>query len=269
MENKTIKTVLFFAVSFFAFFIHGCAAAKPVSYYQSASGISEETRNASPETIDAWVASGDRAYESGQFETARDFYYRAVMANSGRADAVVSYGACLTNLGFYENAIQIYNIALRIDPYEPIANSNLELTQQLLAERTDQERTAELQWRQQQQDNLNNLIASLNSTASSIQQLQQGSNQVSQVPSATSGGQGQAGTSSGSTKSASTYQAQYDRYARLVQGNVSSLTKMTFGTVSYNRLLQIMRANQRDMRRLREEAFRNGINIWQSPWENA
>jgi tetratricopeptide (TPR) repeat protein len=274
MANKTVFLVVFF----FAFFIYGCAVAKPVSYYQSISGNSAETGSVSPEAIDEWIASGHRAFENEQYETARDFYYRAMMADSGRVDVLVSYGACLTNLGFYENAIQIYNIALSIDPYDYIANSNLALTRQFLAERTEQERNAELQWQQQQRENLNNLVASLNSLAASLDNVQSRQSQSDGTGGSGSGGQGQAGTSSGSSSredrhianNPASAQRTYNNYARAAKDHWNNIRNAKRSDEPASRIRELENAYrncQKQMRDFRLEAQRQGVTIRQDEYE--
>ena len=214
----------------------------------------------SAERTDKLIAQGYEAFEKGKYAKAYAIYNNAEVAglasNSEGAPEpqlatdeyfTLPYAISLLNIRKYDIAAARFNSVLRNDPDNERASAGLMLAQQLEVKKS------------QQTESMNDLLASLDSLSSSLQQLQPASSQAAQASTA----------SNSPAQSLPNYQAQYDRFARLVEGNVSSLTKMTFGSVAYRGLMATMRANQRDMKRIREEAFRNGINVPQSPWENA
>ena len=90
--------------------------------------------------------------------------------------------------------------------------------------------------------------------------------------------------SSTSVASTGNYQEDYDRLARLVEGEFGSVSAMGYkytndeGETKYGmdantsnsaslRMFTLIRNNQKEMQKIREEAARKGIRISQSPWE--
>jgi hypothetical protein len=248
---------------------------------------------ASPETIAEWVEYGVRTSENDRyaatskqtdkwfkkgvklsgygipystFEASYEFY-KVVMADRTAFGALVSYGACLTNLRNFEDALLIYDLVLRTEnSHHELALHNIDMTWQYMAalEEGRMEEFAErLAQQQQQQDNyLDDFLASMNALSSSLAQAgQQSSVQSSQ-----------AAPSNTPTVNTAGYQSAYDRFRRQVESNLSSLRKLievnSRGSPSYNGLLVTLRANQRDMRRIRQEAARNSVIIVQSPLED-
>jgi len=231
------SVILLFTVFF------GCVSTDtPVSLYRPTA------QNQANLTVDEWIERGDNFYFGDDYENARECYFRALMADPNRIDVLNSYGVTLANTGFYENALVIFNLALKIDPYDETVRDNISFCRQQIAARTEQQRQLQLQAQKEQQESFNNIIASLNTLASSIQQQQQ--NQSG----GHSEGKSQSGTSNGSSSAdAGNYQMRYDRFAKHVESTANSLDRMDKTKSSYNRMVRTLRDYQRDMRHIRRE----------------
>ena len=225
---------------------------------------------ASSKQVEKWIKTGLKYYSYEQYHTykaASYEFYKAVMADRTNFRALVNYGACMSTLRRFDDALFIYDVVLRTDnPYHELALNNIDFSWQYMAA-LEEGRLAEFAERQalqqQRQDNhLDDFLASMNALSSTLAQAgQQSSVQSSQ-----------AAPSNTPTVNADGYQNNYDRFRRAVEGNLSSLRKLievnSRGTPAYNGLLVTLRANQRDMRRIRQEAARNGVIIVQSPLED-
>ncbi|MDR0872079.1 MAG: WG repeat-containing protein [Prevotellaceae bacterium] len=77
-------------------------------------------------TVEDWLAEGHKYFEKEKYATAKEYYYKVMMAQPKNIDAIISYGACLGNLGYYEEALESCNMALDIDPNNKIVLNNVE-----------------------------------------------------------------------------------------------------------------------------------------------
>jgi len=206
MKNlPRIITVSTVCLIFALFLITGCYTSPPgASIYSvppSRPALSAQQRaNLTAEDITRLIKRGDDEYDKGNFYTAKDFYYEVLVASPNPdAYVLVSYGDCLANLQYYENAIEIYNIALEKDPKNEFVMGNIALCREGIAVRTDEQRQAELEQQRQQQENINNLVASLNSLSVAVGNLNSGNRQTNTGNSnqTSSNSNSQSGTSSG------------------------------------------------------------------------
>lgn len=100
-------------------------------------------------TIDMWITKAHEAFEKKQFATAKDYYYKVMMNKPDNSDAICNYGACLNNLGHYDEAIEAFQMAVDIDPSSELAKKNLETA---IANRR---KTAERQVEEEEQEDNN------------------------------------------------------------------------------------------------------------------
>jgi tetratricopeptide (TPR) repeat protein len=248
----------------------GCVSAETVSLYRPVAQAQVDL------SVDEWVERGDGFFYKDDYTNARECYFRALIADPSRIDVLNAYGVTLANTGFYENALVIFTIALRIDPTDEVVQYNISFCRQQIAIQTEQQRQLQLQAQQQQQENFQNLIASLNTLASSVQQRQGGGGTGGY-----SGGQGQA-ESSGSSSSSSgredrhiannpaSAQRTYNNYARAAKGHYDNIVNAKRSGEPSSRIRELensLRNCQNQMRDFRLEAQRQGVTIRQDEYE--
>ncbi|WP_295940571.1 WG repeat-containing protein [uncultured Alistipes sp.] len=76
-------------------------------------------------TVDEWFAAGDREFDKKRYATAKEYFYKVMMAQPMNIAAITNYGACLANLGHIEEALEVYSIASDIDPGDKTVLSNV------------------------------------------------------------------------------------------------------------------------------------------------
>jgi tetratricopeptide (TPR) repeat protein len=224
----------------------------------SCATVDREIRYATPEDIYGWAELGEQAFDNGDYIKAAGFYNRVVRADREkdvltapeRVAVWTTYGACMTNIGQYSAAINLYNVALMYDPDDPIAQSNLALTRQLMA--GQQQQTAVAAAAPQQQVDVSGLVDALNALGQSFQP--QGGGQVAQAPN----------TPAPSTRD---WQTAYNNNVRRLESAIGSYNRMTTTTARTGQL-QTIRGYQRDMRDIRSQARTDGVTIAASPLEN-
>lgn len=79
-------------------------------------------------TLNQWKRIADEAFEKKQYGKAKEYCYRIMMNKPDEVEAILNYGVCLNNLGYYDEAIECYELALDIDPSYELARKNLEIT---------------------------------------------------------------------------------------------------------------------------------------------
>lgn len=252
--------ILFFTVC------AGCVAtATPVSLYKPTAQYQTNL------TVDELIERGDAFYFQDDYANAREYYFRALMADPANVDVLNYYAVTLINTHFYENALVILNIASQIDPYDENVRDNILLCRQLIAMRTEEQRLLELEAQQAQQEMFNNLAASLNSLSASLAQVQQ--NQNRNTGGGTGGSSGDQSAFSGGSSSSrdknnfdiARAKRSYDRDAK----NAESAWKNIKSSGDYSgQQRQTFQQCQSRMRKTREEAARNGHTINKSKWED-
>jgi len=255
--------------------------------------------------VDNLVEAGYRAFTERQYSVARENYYKAAMAEPYRTDILLSYAASLANTTYplpalgasydylhsniraaravmanYANfgkALFIANLVLETDPDNQIANnirtfcvSSRNNSQDLLREIKNyiaygvQDRAEFVA--AYNAGSTDRLIASMNALTA---QLNSSQNVSGGSTGGSGGGQAQSETSGGSSSgSRSNYDIsrareryrQYETAAKNAYDAVVSNPEQTGQRQRYTE-------NQRNMRRIRQEAADHGERIEQSEWE--
>ena len=234
-----------------------------------------------------WMEEGMNAYEKEHWGNAKDLFYRVMMYKPNHVEALTYYGGCLNNLGYYEEAIEAYDLALDINPNYPLAKEWKEKTQNNILIKEEQEKrnaqfVAERKTEPAEQSNMfwnalnnfANMLEALDSSNSNVNS----NNNANYSPSKP--------LSKSSKIDSSLYQEIYQKWTKLAEDAYNSLTllgyrikesdgshsgstmqSMTTGT--YMGMKKNLRNAQREMRNTRREAASNGIIIPQSKWETA
>jgi tetratricopeptide (TPR) repeat protein len=275
------------------FFVLGCSNAPSgmVYYYEQPSrpALSSQAReNLTEADIDFIIQKGDEEYAKGNFSTAKDFYYEVLLAVSDPSVYVlVSYGACLGNLGLYENAVEIFNIALEKDHNNEVAKENIAICRQFIAKQTEEQRQFALEQQEQQRENMQNLMAALNSFGEMAQEYQNRKNSNDETGAKT----GNDYTSSGSNGRGSSSRSQSNNSSYNFGGRGGALDRYRNEETAARHAYDILESDYKDMRMgreasmagyhendlrkyqgnmktIREEAARNGHTIQKSRWED-
>lgn len=238
------------------------------------------TGTASDETVKRWMTEGDKLYEAKKYVDAKDYYYRVLMSSPSNVDALNNYGACLDNMGYYDEAIEAYQMALDIDPTYSYAKNNLQnsLENKRAREEAESESYAD------NSSKSGTFWDALSSFCSVLGNMM-GSSTTYTYENSFSNGNSNYGSGS-SAGNASSYRNEYARWEQRAQANYQSLTNSGYsvrqsngnrkgGTLqgmnggNYVQMKKALRDAQREMRNIRQRAQRNGITIAQSSWENA
>ena len=227
-------------------------------------------------TLNQWKRIADEAFEKKQYGKAKEHYYRIMMNKPDEAEAILNYGACLNNLGYYDEAIECYELALDIDPSYELARKNLEIV-------LNNKRVQESNNGQEVQSQKSNTFWDALSNFANILGNMSGATNMYQSYSSFSSGNG--GLSPGGAAGGN-YQSQYDMWARRAESHYNSLTNLGYSATSKNgnksggtlqsmsgsnyvQMKKSLRDAQREMQRIRRTAANNGVTIQQSRWETA
>jgi len=270
--------------TFIVFIVLGLACASTITspgtvYYESPSRpalSSEQRKNLTEADIDLLIQKGDEAYENEKYSVAKDYYYEVLLAMPNPSVYVlVSYGACLANLQSYENAITMFNLALEKDPNNETAKENIRICRQLIAAQTAEQRRIEQEQERQQQENLNNIIASMNALSQSIAQNNQGQSGGS----VSGGSQGQAKTLSGASSGGSnintaSMQSEYNTREKATIQSLNTCRQAEsdykaakISLSEYDRYYDAFINQQKGLKSYREDCNRKGADIKQSYYE--
>jgi tetratricopeptide (TPR) repeat protein len=223
---------------------------------------SQERANLTEADIVRMIQLADEAYENGKYTVAKDIYYEVILV-SKEPDVYVlnSYGVCLASLGLYNNALTIFNMALKNDPGDETVMGNIQICRQFIAAQTEAQRQRELEQQRQQQENMQNLIASLNNMSNALAGMSQSNQNISGSSETTSSstsdsGSAGSGSSSSSGRSQSTgdwgsYQRNYNQRAKATEMALDNYRKDPS-----TRLLEEFRARQRSLKEYRLECNR-------------
>jgi len=287
---KNSRSMIFVSVlclSFAGFLITSCwsyrSGTDDAVYYQAPSRpalSSQQRANLTEADIKQLIKRGDEEYAAGRYSAAKDFYYEVLLAAPNNVDVLISYGACLAKLQAYENAIDIFNVALEKDPGNTTAKNNIAVCRQRLAEQSEAQRRLVLQQQQQQQENFNNLIASLNAAADYAGQVQnnRGGGQAAQ---GNSGAYSEDSSQDSSSKSSSSggnkannpasAQRNYNNLAKAAEGHYNNWQKAKDSGESSSRIRDLerkLRDCQKQMRNFRADAKKQGLDIGKSYYED-
>lgn len=238
-------------------------------------------KGATKSVINSWAVEADALLKDKKYGKAKDVYYRVMVADPQNINAVINYGYCLDRLGFQEEALEAFSIALDIDPNNELAKKNYAVVKQYLEQNRQNQVSAERNnggfW-----NSLMNFTNVLTQTLGG-----QGSNTI--------GGYGDSygsydsydsGSSNTSGASEATLRSIYQKWEARAKDAYDSLTLMGTKVTSkkgdksgsgggfwkgsnYVGLKQNLRDAQRQMRHIRSEASSKGFNIPQSKWETA
>ena len=237
------------------------------------------TGTASDETIWRWMSEGGRLFDAKNYVNAKDYYYRVLMSDPSKVDALSGYAACLNNMGYYDEAIEAYQMALDIDPNNSFLKNNL---QNSLGNKHARETKDEMT--EDNSSKSGTFWDALSSFCSVLGNMM-GSSTTYTYENSFSNGDSNYGSGS-STGNASSYRNEYARWEQRAQANYQSLTNSGYsvrqsngnrkgGTLqgmnggNYVQMKKALRDAQREMRNIRQRAQKNGITIAQSSWENA
>lgn len=107
--------------------------------------VYNQTTSVSDATIDRWLQEGHENFGKKKYAIAKEYYYKAMMASPTNVNAIISYGACLANMGYYQESIESYNMALDIEPNNKTALNNIAISQQnvkVMQEQTNNNRSS-------------------------------------------------------------------------------------------------------------------------------
>jgi len=166
MRDYIYKSVFIVVSVSCVFWGLGCIGPPSTAYYQpppSAPALSSQERaEMTEERINALVDRGDEEYARENFFAAKDYYYRAMLAQSDPDPYVLaSYAATLTRLEAFDNALEVFKMALAKDPDNEMIRKSIALCEGLIEEEAMGRQMFEVQRRIDQIQNLINLATSV------------------------------------------------------------------------------------------------------------
>ncbi|MBQ8565404.1 MAG: WG repeat-containing protein [Bacteroidaceae bacterium] len=270
----------------FAQFSEGVIKAKDENNYEYGyiynplghKGYVYNQKNATDGAIRRWNDLGNEEFKKGNYAEAKEYFYRIMMCNPQLDYAVSNYAACLHNMGYYEEAIEAYSMALDINPNSAFAKKWMAVAQERLAEQYAAEQEV---YEEEQNERTSTFLDALGSFCSMLGQVSGASNNSYSSYNSFSSSYASAGSASSGN-----YQSQYDRWERRAKSNYETLTNLGYrasdskgnkrgstgqslNTGNYVLQKKALREAQREMRNIRQKARRAGITIVQSKWETA
>jgi tetratricopeptide (TPR) repeat protein len=296
MEKFIGKFKFVATVACCAFFALGCLGTPTTAYHQaplSVQALSNQERSDSAEDIvNSSVKRGDEEYAAGNFSAAKNSYYKAMLAQPDPDPYILaSYAITLSQLGHFDNALEIFKMALAKYPDSEIIHENLALSRRLLAEQMEQKRALEMEnarqraaaRQQQQTTDADEFANNMLEIANSLQGLANAINAVNNKGNYQSGGYDDYGNSGGyqggNSNNAKTSKRNNYNCGSAMQrySNATSSAQSIFkryqddpegryngGRVAKNDLKNA----QSNMRNIRNEAARNDCKINKSNWED-
>ena len=198
------------------------------------------------------------------------------MNDPQNSPAINNYGVCMERMGFKDEAIELYKMAVDIDPENETARKNIEiLNQKNISVEDSKKNRSNTFWNAL--ESFGNLLGQMSNTLSG------GSSDY--MPSNYSFGGDNLSEANGST-SASYYQNQYAKWESIAERHYNSITNLgikvrdskgnragstlqSMGGGRYVQMKQQFREAQRQMRNTRLNAKTKGFTIAQSKWETA
>lgn len=225
-----------------------------------------------------WEDIANKAFENKQYGKAKDYYYKIMMNKPDDTKAILYYGICMNNLGYYDEAIECYQMVLDIDPTEDLAQKNMDIALKNKASKEKEELNKQQQ--NYESTNSNTFWDALGSFATMLGNFSGAPNTYQQSSSFFSN------YNSTNNSGGSDYQSQYDMWARRAESNYNSLTNLGYSVTSkkgkksgstlqsmnggnYVLMKKNLRDAQREMQRIHHQATRNGVSIITSKWETA
>lgn len=242
--------------------------------YQDSNKYAYRQDGINKKIFDSYFYSGNEALNKGEYAKAKEYFYIIMMNDPQNSSAINNYGVCLNKLGYKEEALEAYQMAVDIDPDNTIAKDNAKsLKEEIKAyKRNNRSNTF---WKAL--ESFGNLLGQMSNTLSS------GSSD--NMPSNYSFGGDNISEANGSI-SASYYQAQYAKWETIAERHYNSITNIgmkvrdskenragstlqSMGGGRYVQMKQQFREAQRQMRNTRLNAKNKGFTITQSKWETA
>lgn len=237
--------------------------------------------------IKNWMSKGIELFNRKRYSEAKDYFQKICIIDPSNLSALVNYGACLCNMGFSEEGLESYYMVADMNP-------NFEDIQQRIVDTKkwiEQKRQQKYATTNNSQSNIKestpwlilNAIADAMSTVASSMSGQVTNGQ--QIATQYYDYDIQYSTNT-TQKSKSSYQTQYDRWARNAESIYNDITLLgakvernngsytgsslqSMGMANYSAMKHNLRTAQSNMRDLRLEAMRNGITIKESKYETA
>ena len=222
----------------------------------------------SDDIIRTWKLEGYELFNKKKYSEAKDKYYQVMLSNPTDADAIISYGACLANMGYFDSAIEAYLTALEIDPGNKQAEKNLEIAQQSKSAAAYRENRRQSVW-----DGISTFLNVLTAVSSQYLEYTQAINssyQDSDSDSYSSTGSSGASSSSakkssgtsGTRESTTSLNADRNTYSNCE----SALIKMSTYPEYYDDSER--QEQQRIMRQIRTKWEAKGHKMYHSRWED-
>ena len=228
-----------------------------------------------------WMKQGKDNFDKKKWSIAKDYFYRLAMNNPENVEALTYYGACLNNMGYYEEAVEAYDMVLDIDPLFSMAE---EWKETALGNINNKKRSEERSERVAEKSNMFwNALGSFSNMLGAMSSVMNSAGNSYYTPDMSL-----SRNSSSSTSGANggNYQQQYQRWESLAERHYNSLTNLGYrsknssgsrsgGTLhsmnggTYVQMKKSLREAQREMARIRREAASHGVTIQQSKWETA
>lgn len=243
--------------------------------------IYNQTSKISDAIIDRWLAEAHEKFEKENYSIAKEYYYKAMMYAPKSVNAIIGYGACLANMGYNEEALDTYQIALDLSPNNSVLLKNISIAKENIIAQKEKENSNENATNNNSLTFLDALISFTNAFTSAY-----GGNNNSMQNYNNSVGNGNYETPV-STSSSTDYQSQYNNWARIAERHYNSLTNLgmkvkntktgarggstlqSMGSGNYLSMKKSLREAQQEMRKIRSEARKTGVTIQQSSWETA
>ncbi len=220
-------------------------------------------------SIDQQLQRASSEFDKGNYGIAKNLYYDIMLNEPSCINAMMGYGASLGELGYDEQAIEVFDMILDIEPSNTIAQGNKNILQ---------ERKARVTATEESVDNGNNTIWSALSNFGNVLFAFTTNGDYSRYQDYYSQEQSENVTNT------SDYKVMYTKWENRAKANYNSLTNLgtkieengkdvngttgqSMGTGNYIRQKQALREAQRQMMSIRQKANKMGINIPQSHWE--
>ena len=222
---------------------------------------------------------GSKEFEKENYAQAKEYFYHIMMCAPEEYRAISAYASCLYNMGYYEEAIEAYSMALDINPNDEHSKKWRDSAQSIVDAQWAAEQEAQEVAQNQQSttfwDALGSFCTFLGNALGSYTSSYSYDNTFSASY-----------TSSASSVNAGNYQAEYSRWEQRARSNYETLTNLGYSatnkrndksgstgqsmnTGNYVMQKKALRDAQREMRNIRQKAARAGVNIAQSKWETA
>ena len=222
---------------------------------------------------------GSKEFEKENYAYAKEYYYRIMMCAPEEYRAISAYASCLYNMGYYEEAIEAYSMALDINPNDEHSKKWRDSAQSIVDAQWAAEQEAQEVAQNQQSTTFWDALGSFCTFLGNAMGGYTGSYSYDNSFSTSY-------SSGSSSVGAGNYQSEYDRWEQRAKSNYETLTNLGYSasnkrndksgstgqsmnTGNYVMQKKALRDAQREMRNIRQKAARAGVHITQSKWETA